>query len=552
VHPQVDVLQPAETATRESFAAALARHPDRDVVLRFSNAPLESGFVDRLVACARRESSTATVSAFSDRGPFAYRAKLAPADADAFFAKENAGVHVEIPAAMPPVIYVTRAALSAVSPPASAAPGDVLDFCARATEAGLRHLLCAEAFAGGDGDEAAWRAAVEARPGLAAEWLEFEQRAPAIPPRRRVDVARLRASPRPRVLFVTHHWGGGVELHVRDLANLLADDCEVVALRPGVAGTTQVQWLREGETLEAWFETAVEWPECVAFLKSLGIARVHVHHVHGLPKEALDLPRALGVPFDVTLHDHFAICPQYHLADPSGRYCGEPDEAGCNACLAGRPAQWSLDIAAWRALFHRVLHDADRVIAPSNDLAARVHRHYPDVRVQVWPHPEMRDEAPLLHKVLLLGGLSAIKGMDLFEACVRDAMARALPFQFVVLGHVSRPLDVGKEAPVTVLGSYADAKVASLVELERPDAFLFLSQVPESYSYTLTVAMQAAKPIVATQLGAFVERLRGYPAASLVPPDAGARAFNDALLRAVRSPVNQPRPIPIAVAGPRA
>jgi hypothetical protein len=124
---------------------------------------------------------------------------------------------------------------------------------------------------------------------------------------------------------------------------------------PGIAGTIQVRWLREGESLEAWFDAASEWNSCRAFLAALGLARVHIHHVHGLPREGLGLAAALGVPYDVTLHDHFAICPQYHLADPAGAYCGEPDERGCDACIAGRPAQWSLDIRGWRALFHRVL-----------------------------------------------------------------------------------------------------------------------------------------------------------------------------------------------------
>ncbi len=321
---------------------------------------------------------------------------------------------------------------------------------------------------------------------------------------------------------------------MHDLAALLADDCEVLALRPGVAGTTSLRWLREGETLAAWFETSTEWDACRGLLRSLGVARVHIHHVHGLPREVLELAGDLGVPYDITLHDHFAICPQYHLADPSGRYCGEPDAAGCGACIAKRPAQWGLDIAAWRALFHRVLRDAARVIVPSADIASRIQRYFPDVQPQVWPHPEMRTETPRPHKVILLGGLSAIKGMDLFEGCVRDAMARALPLHFQVLGHTSRPLEVDRDAPVAVLGSYSDARLASLVALEHPDAFLFLSQVPETYSYTLTVALQAGKPIVATQMGAFVERLRGHPLASLVAHDASPQAVNDALLRALR------------------
>ena len=62
----------------------------------------------------------------------------------------------------------------------------------------------------------------------------------------------------------------------------------------------------------------------------------------------LDLPGEVGVPYDCTLHDYYAICPQYHLNAEDGRYCGEPDALGCAACLARRPGQWGMDITAWR------------------------------------------------------------------------------------------------------------------------------------------------------------------------------------------------------------
>jgi len=544
------VVIPGEVAPGESFAEVLARHPDRDVLIADSSAALAAGLAARLAACLGAEPSAATVSVMSSGGPLAYRAPLGDRELDALFRAENAGVHLEIPCALPPCVYIARRALVECGPLASWDEKALVEFCVRASEAGFRHLVAADAYV--SCEHAAerfsrWQDAVDAHESLRRDFVEYAQRAPHVPPRRRVDLARLRASPKPRVLYVTHHWGGGVEAHVNDLARLLADDCEIVAMRPGVSGTTHVRWLREGESMEAWFDTMTEWDACRSFLASLGIARVHIHHVHGLPREALGLPAALGVPYDVTLHDHFAICPQYHLANASGAYCGEPDERGCDACIAGRPAQWPLDIRGWRALFHRVLRDASRVIVPSADMATRMQRYYPDVQAHLMPHPELRAEAPALHKVVLLGGLSAIKGMDLFEQCAADAAERDLPLRFHVLGHLSRPIERGA-LPVTIDGSYDDSRLPELVALERPDAFLFLSQVPESYSYTLTVAMATGKPIVATQLGAFIERLRGYPAACLVPHDSAARSVNDALLRLLQAPANASvsHPIPVS------
>jgi glycosyltransferase involved in cell wall biosynthesis len=350
------------------------------------------------------------------------------------------------------------------------------------------------------------------------------------------------------VLAITHRWGGGVERHVGDLAQLLAEDCEMLVLRPEIGAVVSLKWMREGEELEAWFDTATEWDACVAMLRALGVARVHLHHIHGLDRQVLALPAALGVPYDVTVHDHYPVCPQYHLADESGRYCGEPAAAGCNACIAKRPGQWPLDIGAWRQLFHGVLKNAQRVIVPSRDLGARLARYFPDVATVEWPHPELRKPARATFKVALLGGVSAIKGMLALEACAQDAALRGLPLHFHVIGHIDRPVKVWPEAPLTVSGSYPDERLNELVGIERPDAFLFLSQVPETYSYTLSVAMQTGLPIVATRLGALPERLRAYRQHALVEPDAPAGAINDALLARLRPAAALPAATRAAVA----
>jgi glycosyltransferase involved in cell wall biosynthesis len=349
--------------------------------------------------------------------------------------------------------------------------------------------------------------------------------------------------------MVTHHWGGGVERHVRDLARLAAGACEVLLLRPDGAGVVELAWLAEGEEFRAWFDAA-QWEAGVALLEAIGIDRMHFHHVHELPREALDLPARLGVAYDVTLHDYYPICPRYHLSPAEGESCAETQPA-CERCLDdGRAAQWGLALAEWRALFHGFLQRAARVIVPSRDVAVRLRRYFDDVALLEWPHPEFPETAPAAFKVVLLGAVSAIKGARLLEACVADAAARRLPLHFHVIGHVDRPMRTLPEAPLTIGGSYAEGELATRIALERPDAFLFLSQVAESWSYTLTAAMRTGLPIVATRVGALPERLGPYPAHTLVAHDAPAAAVNDALLarlqtanvRALRPPAAGTRP----------
>ena len=531
-------------------------HAERDVVLLNSDTEVPGGWLDRLAACARREPQVATVTPFSNNATICSYPRFAamnrlPDDMDtraldALFRVHNAGAYLDIPTAVGFCMFIGRAALAQVGEFDEQAfgrgYGEEVDFCMRASRAGLRHLLCADLFVFHEGEvsfgqggaairERAQAIIDERYPEFRPAVAEFVAREPARPARRRVDLARLRASARPRVLMVTHAWGGGVERHVQDLAALLEDDCEVLVLRPAGKDTVGVRWLRDGEEFEAWFESDTQWDECLAMLRSLGISRVHYHHVHALPRQAVDLARDIGAACVVTLHDFFPICPQYHLSPDGTHPCEAAKGAGrCERCLEARPAQWPMGLKEWRELFGRLLGSADRVIVPSADAAARMREFFPGVEPLAWSHPEVPAVPPRIFKIALIGGQSEIKGARLLEACAADAARRGLPLHFRVLGHVDRPMPQWPEAPLSITGSYAEGTLPELIAVERPDAFLFLSLVPETYSYTLSAAMQAGLPILAPRLGAFPERLRGYSRHVLLPPGAAAAACNDAIL----------------------
>jgi glycosyltransferase involved in cell wall biosynthesis len=374
---------------------------------------------------------------------------------------------------------------------------------------------------------------------IAANPDEGEARAQAA-----LTFARLAQSPRPKILLVTHGRGGGVARHVRELAGLLEARAEVLVLRPHRRSFVALEAVGSRGRGTVWFHASREWAALVGLLRDTGLARVHYHHVHGLPAQVLDLAREAGCPWDVTLHDYYPMCPQYQLTDASGRYCGEPDEAGCTRCLAAAPAQWPMGIAQWRDAFARLLGGATRVIAPSQDAARRIKRHFPGIAVEVWPHGDAAPAAAPALKVLVLGGVSPSKGMHLLEACARDAKRRGLPLRFRVLGHVAWPTD-GESLPLSYTGEFAEGELPALLEQERGDAIFFPAQWPETWSYTLSDALASGLPILAPAIGAFMERLDGVPQARTVAWDAGPEACNDALLAAAALPRAAP-PSPVA------
>jgi glycosyltransferase involved in cell wall biosynthesis len=339
---------------------------------------------------------------------------------------------------------------------------------------------------------------------------------------------RLRLSPKPRILFVSHAYGGGVRRHVEELAAAIAHDAEVLLLTPN-GNRIELRVLGSHEPAAIWFDPRMHWPRLVELLRSLAIDRVHFHHIHGLPREALDLPRDLGASYDITLHDHFAICPQYHLLDGQGRFCG--GDPGCHHCLELQPAQWPMSIDEWRAALRKFLHGGARLIAPSQDIAQRIQRHFPECSPVVWPHPrEEHRTPPRALRVLVPGAISPAKGLSLLVACAKDAAARRLPLHFHVVGYIAYPVAVWPEVPLTIGGEYPEGALPELLAASGGDALFFPAQVPESYSFTLTDALDTGLPIVATNLGALPERLAAYSQAHIVRWDAPAAEINDALL----------------------
>lgn len=324
-----------------------------------------------------------------------------------------------------------------------------------------------------------------------------------------------------------------MERHVADLRALLVGRARVDVLRPAGAGVVRLERAEGDEEVLS----AKSWPRLAAALAGQGYSRLHFHHVDGFGADVLDLPGLLALPYDVTLHDYLPYCPLYNLSTAEGGYCGEPDLAGCQRCQRERPHAWGLPVATWRALMHRLLADADRVLAPSNFVAERVLSHFPDLRITVLAHPPRAEwlAAPVRSaRVLLLGGLSRIKGLEVLRRCAQAARDQMLPLEFILLGTPESPIDETPLLPIQLRGPYEDAELPHRLALERADVLWFPGPYPETHAYTLDVALASGLPIVASARGALIERLAQHPGAHLLPADSAAEVWNQALLQAVR------------------
>ena len=87
--------------------------------------------------------------------------------------------------------------------------------------------------------------------------------------------------------------------------------------------------------------------------------------------------------------------------------------------------------------------------------------------------------------------------------------------EFHLLGYAYRAL----ESPVHTHGPYQSSEVYALIEQIQPDTVWFPALWPETYSYTLSVALHCGLPVVVPDIGAFPERVAGRSLSAVMPWD---------------------------------
>jgi GT2 family glycosyltransferase len=539
----------------------MARHPGRDVILLNSDTEVYDGWVDRLRAAALRNERTGTVTPLSNNATICsyprflhdnpFPLEITYAELDRMAAVVNAGIEVESPTAVGFCMYIRRECLvqTGLFDEATFGKGygEENDFCRRAARRGWGHVIAADVFVrhwGGTsfgGEKPSRMAAAERKlerlhPGYHSEIARFVKQDPLADVRACLDWARLRNLCRDRnVVVISHGRGGGTERRVREeVQRLTRDECGVFLLRPD-ASQPGMALLRHATARSLPNVYALDFADTSVMcdrLKELRVTEIHVHSLVDFPASAPRLVRRvvdfLGVELHVCLHDYALICPRINLAGEDGYYCGEPEAAACDKCLpAGRKAGDATTIGEWRAMHGEMLARAARVAVPDQDMSARLARYFPRVRFAVAPHepdfkPVVESTAPAIlpgerMRVVVVGAISRLKGYEPLLQCARHARAWDMALEFIVMGYSVNDREL-EGAGVTVTGKYRDEEaIARLVSL-RPHLVWLPSLWPETYCYTLSIALQAGVPVVAFDIGAMSTRLsRVGPPHRLLP-----------------------------------
>ena len=523
-------------------------HPDRDVLLLNSDTEVANDWLDRIQRAAYSRPQVASVTPFSNNATLCSYPRFCQANdlpaghttasLDQLFATPLAGHAVEVPTGVGFCMYIRRACLQAIGDFDEAhfgkGYGEENDFCIRAHNAGWLNLHTLDTFVrhvGGIsfGDSKserelnAMRTLAQLHPRYDSEVHRFIGRDPAQWARRVIDLARITCSNKPVILNVTHNREGGTLRHLQEMGQHLATHATFLRLSPAPGG---VELRLEGEfdNLLLHFNLPQDQSRLVRSLQDLQVAHIHFHHLLGHTPFISQLPTLLGLAHDFTLHDYHSYCPQISLTDETHRYCGEQGIEQCRQCVRRNPAPGGLDIDTWRALHLPLLEQARTVISPSADAGQRLLKHIPLAPLQVVPHARLLVQTPWLPspqpkrleptqalKIVVLGGLSQIKGADVVESLALLAAKDNIPLDIHLIGFGYRQLRTQPKARLTVHGPYDDADLPQLLDWLQADVAWFPALWPETYSYTLSACLEKGLPIVAPTLGAFAERLAQRP-----------------------------------------
>jgi glycosyltransferase involved in cell wall biosynthesis len=362
-----------------------------------------------------------------------------------------------------------------------------------------------------------------------------------------------RTSGLPTILTLSHDLEGGVRRHVHDIVERDMGRANHLLLEPASRGLSLSVPAFNG--LPKLILAAERWRDVARVARSAGVTRVHIHHLLGLDLDVRALIHELGVPFDVTVHDYHAICPQVTLLPwSSGAYCGEPGPAGCDACIANRPSHGATDIVSWRLRFGWQFQGAEHVNAPSLDTLNRLRRHGVGANARFLPHEAIEPGPWPLNppakpgkrlRVAVLGVLANHKGAHLVASVVMAADPATI--EVLLIGDTEAGFPDQARERMTITGPYQESELPALLAKHRPHVVWFPAAWPETYSFTLSAALDAGLPIVASKIGAFPERTTGRPLTWLIEPTmdpAAWLALFDTVAKTLRSTQRVPRKIP--------
>jgi GT2 family glycosyltransferase len=556
-----------ENEQNVGFVASVNRgmnYSNNDILLLNSDTEVFPGWLDRIQAAAYSKESIGTVTPLSNSATIcsypnwcqdnSQVLELPPAGIDEICRTVNSSQYHEIPTAVGFCMYIKRECYRNVGEFDALKFGkgycEENDFCLRASDKGWSHILTTDTYVlhyggtsfGAEKNDRITKSLEIIRreyPYYESEVTRHIRVDPSLAARIQIDLERLDRVLLPRrFLFVSHTRGGGTTKHMTDMEQLLKKE--------GVS----ILYMESSDSGKIFIRTNSLASEnipnvCAVYLNSeprlladlilgLNIEHAHVHSLIDFEQAASGALRKsfemADIKYDFTLHDYAPICPRVNLIDDSHKFCGGVAPKKCQQCVDRNNSSFGfVNVENWTASNKEFLRGARCVFGPSVDVIERTREQCPEANYVLRRHPEelpplktVRSQVSLVQKssmrcIGIIGAVGIHKGSEILLACAKDAQARSLPLSFKIIGYSENQTSLAALPNVHWTGPYEEQDVFKLIRDEGLDIAWFPAVWPETFSYTLSVALLSGIVPVAFDLGAVAERLRLANTGALMP-----------------------------------
>jgi len=337
-------------------------------------------------------------------------------------------------------------------------------------------------------------------------------------------------------LHVIHSLGGGTEHAMRTLINKTKgiDVCSIVLRSMNRGRIWRIEC--EDQVVIIDFVVTQGIDKVLSLLKKISISHIHYHQVLEFNLNVRSLPEILSCEYDISLHDYYLLCPRVNLLNASGELCDGPEVSKCNLCIKNSGSYTNENLNSEnniKTFFdnnHHFLKAARLNIAPTVGVKTLFSSFIASTNIVVKAHPEklvkrnfITTSNTSIVNIAILGALGEHKGSKLLKELILFADKYKLPLCFVVVGYGNEELNELKSERLIFSGEYKLEELPDLIKRFECERALFISPWPETYSYTLSEALQLGLYPFALNLGAFKDRLSEYGIGTLISVTANEK-----------------------------
>ena len=338
---------------------------------------------------------------------------------------------------------------------------------------------------------------------------------------------------RKNVLIVVHEFMkrehklvGGTVLHIYDLIDNLRDKMNFHVLYPE-NGKYRVRSFFEDSTSEVIIGEIASFDNVMTYnyeyrqivekvFDFIRVDFVHVHHIMNHYFDIFDIINEKNIPYIVSLHDFYFVCPTFVLLQNNEKYCGDMEKPDCLNCLKKTKNIESDFIEEWRKLSYQALSQAKKLIAPTDSAKEIFNQYFKDLEITSIEHGvdyvecdyeiAPKDESAKKN-IAFVGGINKIKGVDFLKEFIREVNQENSKYMVHLFGSTCEGELNKSNGNYIFHGKYNREYLTRLLKENNIDIVVLLAIWPETYSYTLTESLIAEVPVLAINYGALAERI---------------------------------------------